>query len=318
MSLVVDASGNLVYSTWTDVSPVTGLHGPVLCRVRISTWPDGSELWRVLRSPTLPRSVAGRGILRLRFVHRGYPETMGYVENAYPAPDGSMFQVEIPSLKFDPSKVRDLLDKERWVLPMLGLLSPGVSPLPTTVTTSEDNPWIGSFKGRTVEEVRADAADADLFLSRQPMQHVDPILVRRPYLFADETHLLRVFVGMDVQRHSTLLPRPLYEFELLRPIDGTLGPRWQTVAKCGSRTVAGIVDWMMDREPLHRGELQHPSWRVLPAADAEAWWQQGSDPGSLTLPADEVEVYRLVGEKLPLLWPFEQAERWAIERWGSP
>lgn len=36
--------------------------------------------------------------------------------------------------------------------------------------------------------------------------------------------------------------------------------------------------------------------------------------GELTVPDDELEIYRMLGEKLPFLWPDEEFLSWAEER----
>lgn len=58
--------------------------------------------------------------------------------------------------------------------------------------------------------------------------------------------------------------------------------------------------------------------KLLPERDRERWLSENLVFGQFVVPRpDEVELYRVLGERLPLLWPTERLIDWLEERAGS-
>lgn len=54
---------------------------------------------------------------------------------------------------------------------------------------------------------------------------------------------------------------------------------------------------------------------LIPAASMPRWEEENVVYGTWVLPTqDEVDIYRLMGEELPFLWPDEQLDAWLLER----
>ncbi len=68
-------------------------------------------------------------------------------------------------------------------------------------------------------------------------------------------------------------------------------------------TVAELADEICAQEML------------LPASEKEAWDAANVERGRFVVPSpDEVELFRMLGEDLPLLWPVPAARRWILDR----
>lgn len=303
-----DPTGNLVLES-EETSGKLSLLDRVL-RVRIATWSDGYEAWRFIQSIGGQRHAIGPLAETPEIVL--YHPSHGTVRMASYMPQTLLGKIRLSSSTRPEESVSR--DKLRWLMVRMGMIRPGASPIPESSTIAErNNPYIGRFKGRTLDEVRADAADVDLWLSRQPEKHLEPIRIGSP-LFADRTELWRSFVEEERQTHSTIPARFRYDWALYRQ---TGEDSLQRVVTTGGRTLASLIPFFMDRESAWKeNKPMHPSWRVLPLDDAEQWWRDHSTEGQLTIGADEVEVLQLLGEALPWFWSPERVSLWAIERWA--
>lgn len=178
----------------------------------------------------------------------------------------------------------------RWVMPLLGLVEPFTGPLPSIVQGSTQNPYVGRFRGRTVGEVLSNAEELDRKLG----------LVQNftlgPELFDDgRTRLSR--------RKTT--NKDLFQWILL-------GPRYDQVVDSSFSENPSISSFVSRTIGAH-----HPTFVVLPFDLLELWWRENSTLGELSVPLEEVELYRALGEKVPYLWPVSKVSRWAVERWGG-
>lgn len=279
--------------------PVRSSPAERVVRVRVASWPDGAEMWRVLRSP----GEVHRGIPLFRFDDPQHWVGSKIREDEHHSPFG---WVRVQSLVD-----RDLLGKERWAMVELGLVPRGLSPFPLSATLSPENPYVGRFHGRTIDEVRADAEAVDQWIGEVEIPNrfvlFDSMPISAPRLFSGWTRML-------VRRDDL---RGIDEVEVQRPntidSDGRV-TAWNSAGKARVKSVSAAVDWMMNRD---QGQDQdHPWWFVLPADDADRWWEEHSESGSLTLPPDETEVYRMVGERFPYLWGWREVATLAIEQWG--
>lgn len=315
----LDPTGNLAVldPDWSDEARELPLERRVL-RVRVATWPDGTRVDRMMsRSDDRSRQ-------RFKFSSTGLPRpgvevtsvSFGTVDVEIPTVvESHRFHPDAPAAR---TQFQAPYDHLRWFVVRMGLQQPLGSPVPLSKRPTRDNPWVGRFKGRTVDEVRADAAEVDRWLTTQPEDAVE-VAIHHPRLFADDTWLVRRFEGWQLEwdeRHDSALPnRPLYRFELQRPA----GPsRWDTVVTTRARTVSDLVDHYMDRVSVFEGKRQHEDWAVLPLDEAVLWWDEHTKAGSFTVPDDELEVFSLLGEPMPWLWPDERLARWALDRWGLP
>lgn len=179
----------------------------------------------------------------------------------------------------------------RWVMPLLGLAEPFAGPLPKTAPVSIQNPYIGRFRGRTVEEVLESATDLD----RKDRKFGLPLnITLGSELFEGETRLARKKTATG-----------LFQW-------GLLGPRYGEVIDSSFSENPSIFSFVSRTIGAH-----HPTFVVLPSDLLELWWKENSTTGDLSVPLEEVELYRALGEKVPYLWPASEVSRWAVERWSS-
>lgn len=257
-------------------------------RVRVASFPSplglpDLDLWRFVRR------ASGSAFDRVRLTFRralpgGGDQGQWYYRT-----------LELPGLyvdvDFDSAAEVEVVRAMRWAAPLLGLVDgkkgPLLGPLLRDGRDAVD-PYLGRFRGRTIEEVLADAEAVD---ARLQEGDADLVFDR----------------GMRLSRRKTGdSSGPWWTWTVYEPwTDQPLG----SVTSFGS--VASVVRWMMDLRA-------HPSFVVLPAEELDRWWSENSRAGKLSVSEDELEVYRVLGERLPYLWPADEVSRWAIERWGPP
>ncbi len=257
--------------------------------ILVAEWSDGFELWRTIQ-PYQSYSYQGPLFddhLLFDLVHPLISQT-GKMQNIYETPVGERMKIETPS-RFDKKKYGNLLDKIRWALWRLGLIEEGASPLPQSMRPTNDNPWIGRFKGWTEDEVFADAKRLEqlFFLKGLPLSIGEE-------LFAD---------GTEVQLASVSSGQIL--FQLWRPV-GRRGT-FQAAEKI-LPDLPSFVEWVMRKTK---------STIVLPRSEAIEWWDAHCERGELTVPDEELEVLEMLGEPLPYVWEAERLAEWAAERWGD-
>ncbi len=54
---------------------------------------------------------------------------------------------------------------------------------------------------------------------------------------------------------------------------------------------------------------------VLAEPEYSAWFEKNTKVGRFSLPDDELELYDMLGEPVPYLWPSDRLAEWAAERW---
>lgn len=176
----------------------------------------------------------------------------------------------------------------RWVMPLLGLAEPFTGPLPKTVPVSVQNPYVGRFRGRTAGEVLSNAEELDRKLGSTQN------FTLGPELFEGETRLARKKTA-----------KGLFQW-------GLLGPGYGEVVDSSFSENPSISSFVSRTIGAH-----HPTFAVLPSDLLELWWKENSTAGDLSVPLEEIELYRALGEKAPYLWPASEVSRWAVERWGG-
>ncbi len=187
----------------------------------------------------------------------------------------------------------------RSALVALGVLRPFQTHVPFLADDSltAQNPYVGRFAGRDVNEVLPLLRALEIEVRSMPPRHVK--IVREP-LFCDGT-------SMWLQAPE---PRKALSVQIRRD------PEW-----VGARDVSGAwkeffaleeaLPWLMGT--LDRGR----AWRVLPQDDAEVWWSDYMTvEGEPSVPVEEIELYQMLGEQIPWFWSSEAFVPWATERWG--
>lgn len=314
--------------------------------VRVATWPDGVEAWRTGLYLD-PESMGPMVHLTFRTREEVVDLTttvamhvMGFKTGIIVSIVGSGPPVITPSSDGDLDRFMGHL---RWLATALGLRGPFDSPIRTLGREEEAKRTHQAWAIRIYAadplvfrlsmgwaEAREKARGLDL-RTRAVQKWFGPEALRgSKHRFQEvaaqigEAHLMIdavVFLDDLVSNHWVKLASQPFQVagqiqaKLLRRTseegDRTKGG-YTTVSSLDQRQISSfvdLVDWL-------RSDELHPSVVVRAPADHDRWFEEHRIEGSLTIGPDEVEVFRMLGDPLPYVWPPAQFSRWAIERWG--
>ncbi len=278
--------------------------------LRIASWGNGVSLWR---SPVQRSTIGGLQISNPRFRRfslesgREYSSVHVNCVHREAATFEFTFYDKVATRKGKISQTESAWPYLRWAMVELGLAKPfQMLPLQTPHGTDLDptpnNPFIGRFRGRTTEEVKDLLAAYDRQISTLSPGYIQ-ILADDLFENNAEIWLHRIHTG-----EIDLLAQWKRLDGLVRDLAGRRFP-----------TLVSALPWFMG-DHLPEGAIvfdpvaRSPSWRYLPTDDAERWWVENTRPGKLELPADEVELYQMLGEPIPFLWPDDHLLDWLTER----
>ncbi len=255
-------------------------------RILVASWKTDRginfRLWRFVRRTS---GFDFEGTIRFKF------------EIDYPGHSGEVtvlpFEVGDLSVEIDyPLQVMNTTYRAlRWVLPILGMIERGVPVLPPAIRNMS-NPFIGRFRGQTKKEVLEDAAALD----GKIWDYLAEIAISKELFQSDGVYLVRK------KRPET----NLFRWGLFAPDSSVLGS-----VDSRERSIVPIVNW------LETTSL-HPTYAVFPGEAADRWWRENELEGEPSVPLEELELYAMLGERCPFLWPTDRVSEWAIDRWGGP
>lgn len=261
--------------------------------VLVASWGDGISLWRVdIRSIRVPT-------FSFRSEVTPYVSYEDYFVNA----QDQQILVLLPSVVGRRVEGREIYAGAyahlRWMLTAFGLISVGQTPLPLSggaagIPTPQ-NPYVGRFRARTVDEVAADLAALDRKLISEGMLH-------------RELNPKIPFYERDLSDDGTTLWIRKFERSVKVQICGP-GEMWSKEDKLWGEfsSLQAALPWFMGTDPNKKPDWAH---LAMPQDDADQWWRDNTAEGKLSLEDDEVETYRLLGEKLPYLWPANAFLAW--------
>lgn len=178
------------------------------------------------------------------------------------------------------------------------MIGADLAPKPTP-----QNPYVGVFSAET--EIEAMEVAGRIVRELQVLGRGAVQICREP-LFSDRTSLW--------VRNS--VPKGCLEAMVRRPV-----VRWQGHEKGFVETHSDMSEWrsFTDARDLYSW-LSLPDrrrdWFVLPRQEALAWWSENTVPFTSSIPLEELEISRLLGETIPWLWPSDRLSAWAAERWS--
>lgn len=310
--------------------------------VLVASWPDGTTLWRTMLSRTGPDDLSIMFAFRGPYVDSDADDLAGVF---YVNPE----QVSVPG-GANTEEIDSLASHGRWALDALGLQPASFSPVWGTFASEELDPCIAKLSFPSWLEARRAASSLDARMRRiwdaarpggfdaaaprTPVQQgflkvaeevgdagfygdavdfvtglLDPVIVRINGSELKNRGYLRV----DAVR-PTLRVQPMSFGHKIWAGSANLPGGWKKIgtldtdrSKPHGYSFDGIVRHLMESRSI----------KVLSEPEYSQWFSEHTIPGELSLPAEELELYRALGEQIPFLWPAVQLSSWAVERWGG-
>ncbi len=221
------------------------------------------------------------------------------------------------------------LSRFRWLAETLEIMPRGVTPFPASANhASPGNPFVGRFLQRTLHELSLAAEAFDEVLDEWKAMDtsidgrgVSPLLLPSTATFDPR------FFERWPERYVDLPPFSDGSFSISFEAYGRGNPPMALVSRRHGRadvtvdrkrtnSLSDLLAWFVGHNRNRSDEAN--AWRLLPADDADRWWEENTDPGRLLLPDDEVSLYQMLGEALPYVWPNSRLSEWASEQWPNP
>ncbi len=318
--------------------------------VRVATWPGnvGLTAWRVDLAGSSPtsRSMAFSLYFEDQLASAvKSPKSLSTIVLSPEIHPVFMRPTGLTKLSIgDASSFETFVPYWRWLLHRLGLADRDTTPLRGLGSGINEafDPWVGHLTGpfdellvkaeeldRRLEEV---VAEVGCLVRREEERGAShgSIYSMRPYFFERASKkadpglvddLLSFVEGGQSYGTMGLIAGGAYlnrtaaheacfaangemRFELMRPT------RTGSVTYCdqwSGHHVSALVRWLSDLS-------MHLSWAVLDNAKWEEWYVNNALPAELALPAEEVELYEMIGESIPFSWQNKPLQEWAMER----
>lgn|GEM_PF-5363937 len=312
-------------------SPIKRKSDGKIQEVRVATWPDGSELWRVLMEfPNLDiqqyqfRTMTH--ILETRWTQRDRDGAgMGYGFGFSMDAAGTKISSAPEDSKVWAEGVRHL----RWFFDQIGVVPLGTSPLHPRYPV---DPVVGRFRDLSSALEEARQIDDVLYRIRVRLSYETTRKSGATFAsVADEMFLdgwnevidrVRAFyesllekgLRLELVEDHEFFVRGIPKVRMMRWRTDT--GQWATVTDLLSRhnaqpTMLRFIVWL-------KNPPSHPGVVVLSdGSHFDDWFRENTYRGRLSISDEEAELFALLGEKLPFLWGPEALGAWALDRWGS-